>query len=424
MASPYRQSRDTAAADAPVAVAFVGAIVPDTAEFHNPAFSRAGFLFQNNLLRWLTHVGVPPSLVLSQRPYQAYPRGDRWWVPSGRTCLEHGTRVELLPFINVPVLRQMCVGLGVLWRLWRWSRAGGGTARRVVYTYNLSEPAGVFTLLAARLIGAKALVSLNDVNIPGQTVPNSLAFKFDFWLHRQLLPRFDGVVVVADRMAADFAAGVPWIRMEGAVTPELLDRAQTVAPRATRAHFTIGAVGSLDPANGIAEILEAFRLLEDSTFRLVVAGGGPLEPLVRAAAREDPRIDFRGFIPFERVLEVYREVDVLVNMRITRRINTAYFFPSKALEYLASGVPMISTCPAHTRQEFADVAFLIDDETPDALARAILRVAALSPSERSAMASKALQFMRDKKAWPVQARRIADFVVGVATGQTQASERS
>ena len=98
----------------------------------------------------------------------------------------------------------------------------------------------------------------------------------------------------------------------------------------SEATFTIAFAGSLTPHNGVALLLEGFSLLQGDRYRLVVAGRGVLEPLVRDAARRDPRIEFRGELEFAEVLDLYDEADAVVNLRITRRLDTDELLPVQA----------------------------------------------------------------------------------------------
>ena len=56
-----------------IALAYVGSVVPDELEFHNAAFSRAGVMFQQNLLFGLKRVGLNPSQIFSIRQIQSFP---------------------------------------------------------------------------------------------------------------------------------------------------------------------------------------------------------------------------------------------------------------------------------------------------------------------------------------------------------------
>lgn len=390
----------------------MGVVVPDEPEFHNAAFSRAGQMFQQNLLLALKHAGLTPSIVLSVRPIPSFPRSRRILIGGGVTYLPEETCVHLLPFFNITPLKQITIGLSVLWSLLRWGWRTRCTPYRVVYTYNLSVPPGLFTLLGARLIGAKALVSLNDINVPGQTASATPACRLDFWLHRVLIPRFDGLVVVTKRIVDDFAPGKSYICVEGGVEKKILDQTdearRTKKPPATP--FTLVFAGSLREINGVLVLLEAFSLLAGQHYRLRIAGGGSLAQKVREAAAKDPRIEYRGFLSFDEVLTLYTTADVLLNIRLTKMLNTRYFFPSKLMEYLASGTPVITTCTGHVEEEFADIAYLLKDESPQGLAEIIRAVASLDPQVRMEMGRKARAYMVANKSWDTQGRKVVRFI--------------
>jgi glycosyltransferase involved in cell wall biosynthesis len=55
-------------------------------------------------------------------------------------------------------------------------------------------------------------------------------------------------------------------------------------------------VGRLEIEKGVLDLLEAFSRIQDPAARLHLAGKGPLESMIRARAREDPRIELLGHI--------------------------------------------------------------------------------------------------------------------------------
>ena len=391
--------------------AFLGTLVPDTSEFHNPAFSRAGQMAQQNLLLGMKHAGMPFSTILVAEPMPSFPRGRRLWARGGRALLPEGMQVTFLRFINIVPLKHLSVGLATLWHILLWAWHTRGATQRLVYTYNLSFPPALFTWLGARLIGAKAVAMVYDIEIPRQTVPWSIGRAIDLWLHRLLMPRFDGLILIAAAIAEDFAPGKPYLCVEGGIRPESLALAAS-APTARQQSdpFTVVSAGSLDEANGFLVLLEAFTRLPGNGYRLQIAGRGPLEPQIRAAAAKDPRIEYLGFLSFEEVQTLYRSADVLINMRLTQTIDTRYFFPSKLMEYLASAVPVISTCTGAVEKEFGSFVHLLREEAPESLADAICKVAALDPSTRADMGRRAQQYMITHKTWDAQARRIIQYL--------------
>jgi glycosyltransferase involved in cell wall biosynthesis len=407
-----------------VALACVGSVVPDDPISHNIAFIRAGQMFQQGLLLGFERTGLVPSLVLSVLPIQSFPEARRLWIRTERTRLSDKIIVDLLSFLNFTPLKQITIGMGVVIELLRWGWRLRHVPHRVVYTFNLSVPPGLFTLFGARLIGAKAVVSLNDINIPGHTIPSTLASRLDLWLHRWLIPRFDGHVAVADRIMRDFAPGRPYIRIEGGIWPQVLSQTDSALRRKKKdGSFVIVAAGSLDEANGILVLLEAFSVLEGEQYRLRIAGSGLLEHRVREAAAQDPRIEYVGYVSFEQVLDLYNSADVLINMRLTKAMNTKYFYPSKVMEYLASGVPVISTCTGHTEEEFGGFCYLLKDERPRGLADLIQYISSLDLCERVEMGRKARTYMAANKTWDAQGRKVVKFICDAVLSTTDSVQR-
>jgi glycosyltransferase involved in cell wall biosynthesis len=391
-----------------IALAFVGWVVPDAEEYHSVAFSRAGNMFQMNLLTSIEAAGIPVSTVITSMPSPSWPSGHPMLVKSAKYRLENGISVGSVSFVNLPLLKQLTIGLAVLMRLLTWGWRTRKCRARVVCTFNLTVPPGLFTLAAARLIGAKVVAHLNDINIPGETVPNSTFFRLDYELQRWLMPRFDGLVVVSDAIIRDFSLHAPHIRVEGGVIESAFPTA--AARRIDSASFVMVAAGSLDEANGFIVLLAAFCKLSGTHYRLRIAGAGPLEAEVRRAAALDSRIEYCGYLAFADVLRLYESADVLVNLRLTKSVNTKYFFPSKLMEYLASGRPVISTCTGHVEEEFGQFTFLLREETPDALVAAVQEVERLGKDVREQKGAMAREYMMANKTWTVQGRRVVRLI--------------
>jgi glycosyltransferase involved in cell wall biosynthesis len=259
--------------------------------------------------------------------------------------------------------------------------------------------------------------------VPGQTVPPRFIWRLNYWMQKRLIPLFDGHVVAAEAIAQDFLANRPYVRVEGGISEQSVSCTSDVIDRGIilGRPFRIGFAGRIDEMNGIPSLLEAFSLVEGDKYRLRIAGGGPLERQVREAAATDSRIEYLGFISFSEVLELYKNSDILVNMRITKKLDTRYFFPGKMMEYLASGTPVITTCTGHTEEEFGDFVYLLRDETPRGLATLIEKVAGAEPEVRKQLGRTAREFMSRHKTWDAQTRKVAGYILDVVLGISPSS---
>ena len=101
---------------------------------------------------------------------------------------------------------------------------------------------------------------------------------------------------------------------------------------------------------------------------------------------------------------------MLLNLRLTRTIRTKYFFPSKVIEFLASGTPLLTTCPSHVRTEFGDVSYLLEDETPRALAQQLRAILDIPREERLERAMKGKKQILRTHSWKAQGKKVANFI--------------
>jgi glycosyltransferase involved in cell wall biosynthesis len=79
--------------------------------------------------------------------------------------------------------------------------------------------------------------------------------------------------------------------------------------------LTVGYIGRLSAEKGIDTLLDALALLPNDDVRAVIAGEGPeRERLQRQASRLDldERIKWAGYVPHDRVVDFYRQIDVAV----------------------------------------------------------------------------------------------------------------
>lgn len=395
-----------------IAIAYVSLVVPDTPEFENPTVHPLAIGYMRNVLIGLMSVASAEVESFSAEPMPSFPRGNRLLVRGRELRLFKGTSTSTVTFLNLTPLKQIHIGLSILCRLIGWGIRSRTKQHRVVFSYNISVPPLAFTLVAAFLTSAKPLAYISDLNVPGETVPGNILYRLDAWLGRKLLKYVEGAIVISDVIARDYLPGRSYIRMDGGVTRQLIEETGRLLEVRQRpeGRFTIVATGALSEFNGIREILAAFARLEEPRYRLIVAGRGPLGADVEAAAMSDPRIEFRGFMDHKDVLALHTEADVLVSMRITQSVNTAYAFPSKTFEYLLSGVPVITTATGHMKAEYGPYCFILEEESPQALAALLRRIECLAPAERARIGRVARQFMIDHKTWELQYKRIAEYV--------------
>ena len=394
-----------------VAIAYLSLAVPDTPRFRNRAAHNNGLTYMRQMLYGLVK-SFRNVTAFSAIPMESFQRGGCIWVDPEKVKLENGTIVNCVPFLNITPLKQGFIGSGIFLSIIAWAWRNRKVKNRVVFSFNITVPPILFTAIAGWLVGAKVIAYVCDVIIPGHTQPNTLWYKLDNLIQARMIKYLDGLIVITDAIAEDFGSSQPFLRIEGGISPELIEKTGQYLAEAKPDSkiFTIVASGSLFEYNGINLILQAFQLLQGDQYRLRIAGRGPLETAVQKAAKTDFRIDFQGFVNYDDLLRIHASGDVLLNIRLTQRLRTDYAFPSKTLEYLLSGIPVISTRTGHLEAEFGRYCHLIEEETPETLAKMIRLIEGFSREERIASGLSAREFMIEHKSWDKQCEKICEYI--------------
>lgn len=233
----------------------------------------------------------------------------------------------------------------------------------------------------------------------------------DRGLQRIALSRLQGLVVLAEPLATDFAPGVPYQVVEG-IAPDIPaspvgDEAEVSTP------FVVMYAGALRAECGVQLLLDSLPHLPSNT-ELWIYGGGSLKEKVRECAAQDPRLKFFGFQPYEEMLAAARRADALVNPRPATAWFTRYSFPSKVLEYLATGRPVISTRFPTIPAEYDPYILWIEEDTPEGFAQAIRMLQRMSPDKRAVLGQSGREFVRRHKSEDSQGKSIWRFATRIA----------
>jgi glycosyltransferase involved in cell wall biosynthesis len=423
-----REDEVQAAEDAPaqpIAIAFVGAFGLEGDGPENPAYSPAGHLLQERILHGLESAGADISAVFSVRTVPSYPRQRLLFGP-GEQPVGGRFRARLLPFVNLGPVKTLTTSVTLVPELLRWAWRNRGRPRAVLL-YNVNIPPGIVGLLASRLSGTRIFAIVADIQVPGSGFyADTFLRRADYRVQTRTLPLLDGLIVLTKRMAADFAPGTPWLLMEGGVPEEAVAGPLPASKeKEPGAPVVFMYSGTLTDLKGIPLLLAGFERARGQHLRLWIAGGGPLRAQVEAAAARDPRIRFFGSLPHAEVLRAYEDVDVLVNPHSTRHVTARYLFPSKLLEYLAMGRPVITTCSTpEVREEYGDVAYVMDKEDPAELAALFERIGGMTPGDRRERGALGRARVAERKTWPRQGRRMLDFIAGIVRGERAAPART
>jgi len=222
----------------------------------------------------------------------------------------------------------------------------------------------------------------------------------------------DGFVLLTKQMRDALHIEVPFVVIEGIAT-DTFENMEDIPKNQEVTTFLYS--GTLAAKYGIIDLVKAFQRLPDENCRLVICGAGETEEYIKNESKRDGRIVFKGLLKREDVLKLQKTATVLINPRSNNEEYTKYSFPSKIIEYMASGTPVISYKLNGVSEEYYDYLFTIDDGLgEDAIYFAIKDVLSKSEEELEEMGKRAKAFVLTEKSSNVQAGKILRLVEDIA----------
>lgn len=158
--------------------------------------------------------------------------------------------------------------------------------------------------------------------------------------------------------------------------------------------------GNLREKYGIEPLIEAVRQLncEKGNYELWICGQGELAEKISAIAKESPWLKYLGYVTPPKLYDVFAEATVLVNPRQNNMAYTRYSFPSKTLEYLASGKPIIAYKLDGIPDEYDEYLHYVSEagDTAVNLREKIDEVCSIPFEKRQLNGEKAKRFVMEK----------------------------
>ena len=330
----------------------------------------------------------------------------KWWKAGKEQ--ECGVAYRYVPFVNLVGIRQVCLFIGSFLYTLAWCRKNGTGKRVVCDVLNISVCAGA--LLASKLMGIKSVGIVTDM--PGlmvsMTSKKSLYLAFVAWVNKSYLKSFDYYVFLTEQMNPKInIRRRPYIVMEGLVDANmknLPNRKKVGVPR------NVIYAGGLHEEYGVKMLLEAFILLDMEDVTLSLYGDGPLVPFIKECENRDKRIHYYGVQPNEKIVEEELKATLLVNPRFTHEEFTQYSFPSKNMEYMVSGTPVLTTKLPGMPEEYYPYVFLFEEESVEGYYWKLKEVLSLPLSELKSKGKAGKDFVLKHKNNVIQARRVLELL--------------
>lgn len=321
---------------------------------------------------------------------------------------EIGQRVIYAPLVTVPVLYQIFLILHAFFYIPYYFIKNGRSDYIIcdIMRFYSSFP----TLLIGKLFGVKVIGYAADIP---QMYHHQTNEQQPF--HKRVLKSiysvtsnyYCGYILLSEYMNEHVNKyGKPYIIVEGLVD----DALPIINENHERSNKIVSYLyaGGLFEKYGVKILVDAFLQTPEENLELWLFGKGELEEYIKG--QTDNRIKFFGYQKNDFVVSKQREASFLINTRPSDEEYTKYSFPSKIMEYMVSGTPVISTRLKSIPGDYWDYIIPIDNETIDGVKKVLIDTSKMNVQECKRIGEKSREYVLANKNGLTQGNRVINWL--------------
>lgn len=200
----------------------------------------------------------------------------------------------------------------------------------------------------------------------------------------------------------------PYAIIEGLVDDTILDSPNKIENKYPEK--TVMMAGLLRDIYGVDTLVEAFKEINCPDAKLKFYGKGRSVKMIEEAAKEDGRISYCGELTNRKIVEEEKKCTLLINPRPPIGEWTAYSFPSKNMEYMASGTPLVAFDLPCIPEEYKPHFYMIPEYTKDCIKAFLEEILKLDADEIHKFGIRAQEWIVNNKNSKVQVKKLLDVI--------------
>lgn len=303
-----------------------------------------------------------------------------------------GAVYHYIPAIRSPLGKALAVGFGTFFKTVHYARRDSA-----VVVDCLNRVAALAGMLASKVLGCPCVGIVTDL-------PDMLGGgRFSKGLSNFIIRRCTHYVLLTQAMNDYLNRDrKPYVILEGQSDITMKAKKPTLEGK-IHPRVCLYA-GGVSKQYGLPQLVEGFLKAELPDTVLHIYGPGDYVDQLRKT--EDPRVFYGGMLFSSEIVEKELQATLLVNPRPTHAEYVKYSFPSKTMEYMASGTPVLTTVLPGMPKEYYPHVYFIEEETPEGIAKALKEVLSGSDEALFEKGELARAFILDTRNNVVQAGKI------------------
>ncbi len=168
--------------------------------------------------------------------------------------------------------------------------------------------------------------------------------------------------------------------------------------------------GGMNKKYGVLNLAKAFNNIKELNVELWLYGDGDAVEEINKLSLIDKRIKYKGIVTNEEILVAEQNARLLINPRPVNEEYTKYSFPSKNMEYMLSGTPLLTTNLPAMPKEYKKYVYIIDDESISGIQKKLTELLNKDIKKLNIKGREARDFVMKEKNNKEQAKKIIAFL--------------
>lgn len=323
-------------------------------------------------------------------------------VYKGEIEYEQGVTYHYPGIINLPVVKHF---FAIMTSMFRFISIARKNRDMVLIADCLNQSVALGCVLGAKVMKVPSVGIVTDL-------PDLLLGREDK-IKNKIIHMYDRYVLLTEQMNDYIVSKIthkdkPYIVIEGMV--DLNMKRETVLEEEKYSKKVCMYAGILDRKYGIEMLAKGFDKAHIPDAELHIYGDGDFREELQELCKRNSAIKYFGLKPNSYIVKEQQKATLLINPRPSNEEFTKYSFPSKNMEYLASGTPALLTRLPGIPEEYFQYTYVIENESVDGMASALIEVLQLSEKELMEQGNKAKEYVLRQKSNEKQAKKIIEWL--------------
>lgn len=398
-----------------VKVLFVGLLYNPNKEAEYIAHSNLGISVASNLYQWNMINGLKDNGVdieaIGSIPYGNYPKLSDVILEKDAAFVINGVSFIQVGFINFYFIKHKMREMKLKCLIRKWINKSRDD-KHVVMFYDLQQPFMNVIMWLKKFKNVKTCLIVpdlvgdlrNDVGLRGVKAQINKYFGNRIL---KLATNADSYIFLTEQMNSVLnVKRRPYIVVDGIVNDDELP--EITIPNKK----VIMYAGNLSSQYQIPYLLSEFEKSKYDDLELWFCGKGDAEDDVVKAAKRDKRIKYCGFLSKEQLADIEHNVSFYINPRVNNGEYTKYSFPSKNLEYLLAGKPVIAYKLDGMSDDYDDI-FMYIKETNGSFKNMFETIYNMDVKKIMTLAKKGQLFVKEHNGKVIQGKKTAKLIEGL-----------